>query len=89
MVTQADLNAGQVVSLTLNMSEAMNVTGTPKLTLNNGGITANFTTGGVADIESTTVNNDQSGEGNGIGIASTSTFMRACSSPQNSAHWPR
>jgi hypothetical protein len=39
-----DLGAGSVVTLTLNMSEAVNVTGTPTLTLNDGG-TATYTGG--------------------------------------------
>ena len=39
-----DLNAGDVVTLTLNMSEAVRVSGTPTLTLNDGG-TATFTGG--------------------------------------------
>ena len=36
--TTGDFNAGQSLTLTLNMSEAVNVTGTPTLTLNAGGI---------------------------------------------------
>ena len=37
-------NVGQVLTLTLNMSEAVNVTGTPTLTLNDGG-TASYVSG--------------------------------------------
>jgi hypothetical protein len=39
-----NLGAGSVVTLTLNMSEAVNVAGTPTLTLNDGG-TATYTSG--------------------------------------------
>ena len=35
--TAGDYNAGKALTLTLNMSEAVNVTGTPTLTLNDGG----------------------------------------------------
>ena len=40
----ADLNAGKIVTLTLNLSEAVTVTGAPTLTLNDGG-TATYTSG--------------------------------------------
>ena len=39
-----DYNAGKALTLTLNMSEAVNVTGTPTLTLNDGG-TASYVSG--------------------------------------------
>ena len=42
--TAGDYNAGKVLTLTLNVSEAVNVTGTPTLTLNDGG-TATYTGG--------------------------------------------
>ena len=42
--TAGDYDAGKVLSLTLNMSEAVNVTGTPTLTLNDGG-TATYVSG--------------------------------------------
>ena len=42
--TAGDYNAGNVLTLTLNMSEAVTVTGTPTLTLNDGG-TATYTGG--------------------------------------------
>ena len=42
--TAGDYDAGQVLTLTLNMSEAVNVTGTPTLTLNDGG-TASYVSG--------------------------------------------
>ena len=42
--TAGDYDAGKAVTLTLNMSEAVNVTGTPTLTLNDGG-TATYTGG--------------------------------------------
>ena len=42
--TAGDYGTGQVLTLTLNMSEAVNVTGTPTLTLNDGG-TANYVSG--------------------------------------------
>ena len=35
--TAGDYDAGKALTLTLNMSEAVNVTGTPTLTLNDGG----------------------------------------------------
>src|ERR1022692_1432446 len=44
MAGAGDLAATSVVTLTLNMSEAVNVTGTPTLTLNDGG-TASYTGG--------------------------------------------
>ena len=42
--TAGDYNAGKVLTLTLHMSEAVNVTGTPTLTLNDGG-TASYVSG--------------------------------------------
>ncbi len=42
--TAGDYDAGKALTLTLNMSEAVNVTGTPTLTLNDGG-TASYTGG--------------------------------------------
>ena len=42
--TAGDYDAGKVLTLTLNMSEAVNVTGTPTLTLNDGG-TASYVSG--------------------------------------------
>ncbi len=42
--TAGDYDAGKALTLTLNMSEAVNVTGTPTLTLNDGG-TATYTGG--------------------------------------------
>ena len=42
--TAGDYNTGKTVTLTLNMSEAANVTGTPTLTLNDGG-TATYVSG--------------------------------------------
>ena len=42
--TAGDYGTGQVLTLTLNMSEAVNVTGTPTLTLNDGG-TASYVSG--------------------------------------------
>ena len=42
--TAGSYNAGKVLTLTLNMSEAVNVTGTPTLTLNDGG-TASYVSG--------------------------------------------
>ena len=42
--TAGDYGAGQVLTLTLNMSGAVNVTGTPTLTLNDGG-TASYVSG--------------------------------------------
>ena len=42
--TAGDYNAGKVLTLTLNMSEAVTVTGTPTLTLNDGG-TASYVSG--------------------------------------------
>jgi Bacterial Ig-like domain len=42
--TAGSYNAGKVLTLTLNMSEAVNVTGTPTLTLNDGG-TASYASG--------------------------------------------
>jgi hypothetical protein len=42
--TAGSYNTGKTLTLTLNMSEAVNVTGTPTLTLNDGG-TANYTGG--------------------------------------------
>ncbi len=42
--TAGDYNAGKALTLTLNMSEAVNVTGTPTLTLNDGG-TATYVSG--------------------------------------------
>ena len=42
--TAGDYNAGKALTLTLNMSEAVNVTGTPTLTLNDGG-TASYVSG--------------------------------------------
>ena len=42
--TAGDYDAGKALTLTLNMSEAVNVTGTPTLTLNDGG-TASYVSG--------------------------------------------
>ena len=42
--TAGDYDTGQVLTLTLNMSEAATVTGTPTLTLNDGG-TASYVSG--------------------------------------------
>ena len=42
--TAGDYDAGKALTLTLNMSEAVNVTGTPTLTLNDGG-TATYVSG--------------------------------------------
>src|SRR6202023_1157120 len=44
VATAGDYNAGKELTLTLNMSEAVNVAGTPTLTLNDGG-TATYTGG--------------------------------------------
>ena len=46
--TAGDYNAGKALSLTLNMSAAVNVTGTPTLTLNDGG-TATYVSGTGTD----------------------------------------
>ena len=69
------LNAGDIVNITVTMSEATVVTGTPQLALNIGGtfVNANYASGSgsTALVFSYTIANGQN-DSNGIGIASNS-----------------
>ena len=84
------LNAGDVVSVTVSMSEAVTVTGTPQVGLNVGGTTVQASYDAASSTSTSlvfkyTIQGGQT-DGNGISIAANSLGLDRKSTRLNSSH---